>query len=51
MIKGCVSTPFFIFIIMEELEDIFKTNEFKALPWKQRFWVRVKVAIAGFLSM
>ena len=32
---------------MNELEDIFKTNEFKALPWKQRFWVRVKVAIAG----
>jgi hypothetical protein len=36
---------------IKELEDIFKTNEFKALSWKQKFWVRIKVAIAGFLSM
>ena len=36
---------------MEELEDIFNTTEFKALPWKQRFWIRIKIAIAGFLSM
>jgi hypothetical protein len=36
---------------IKELEDIFKTKEFKALPWKQRFWIRIKVAIAGFLSM
>ena len=30
---------------MEELEDIFKTKEFKALPWKKRFIVRLKVAL------
>ena len=36
---------------MKELEDIFNTTEFKALPWKQRFWIRIKIAIVGFLSM
>jgi hypothetical protein len=36
---------------MNELEDIFKTKEFKALSWKRKLWVRIQVAIAGFLSM
>jgi len=42
---------FFIFIIMKELEDIFDTKEFKSLPWKQRVWIRFKVALVGTLNM
>lgn len=30
---------------MKELEDIFDTKEFKSLPWKKRFIVRLKVAL------
>ena len=29
---------------MEELEDIFKTKEFKTLPFWSRVWIRIKVA-------
>jgi len=36
---------------IKELEDIFLTKEFKALSWKQRLWIRIKVAIIGTLSM
>jgi len=36
---------------IKELEDIFLTKEFRALSWRQRLWIRIKVAIAGFLSM
>jgi len=34
-----------------ELEDIFLTKEFKALPWKKRLWIRIKVAIIGTLTI
>jgi len=27
-----------------EPEDIFKTEEFKAMNWKSRFWLRAKIA-------
>ena len=36
---------------MKELEDIFKTEEFKALTFWERVWVRVQVALAGALSI
>ena len=36
---------------IKELEDIFLTKEFKSLSWRQRLWVRIKVAIIGTLSM
>jgi len=36
---------------MNELEDIFNTEEFKLLPWKQRLWIRIKVAIIGTLTI
>jgi hypothetical protein len=26
------------------IEESFNTPEFKALPWKTRFWIRLKVA-------
>ena len=29
---------------IKELEDIFKTEEFKALSFWKRVWVRIKVA-------
>lgn len=35
---------------MQQLEDIFETKEFKELPWKKRFWIRVKVAFFGMLE-
>lgn len=34
-----------------ELEDIFLTEEFKALPWKKRAWIRIKVAFIQTLRM
>jgi hypothetical protein len=34
----------------KELEDIFETKEFKALPWKQRLWLRIKVAFIQSIS-
>lgn len=36
---------------MKQLEDIFQTKEFKALNWKKRLWIRIQVAIAGFLEL
>lgn len=35
---------------MNQIEDIFDTPEFKALPWKKRFWVRVQIAFFTFNS-
>ena len=29
---------------MKELEDIFKTDEFKSLNWHQKLWIRIKIA-------
>jgi len=36
---------------MEELEDIFRTKEFKYLPFWNRVWIRVKIAFIQTLSM
>jgi hypothetical protein len=36
---------------MEELEDIFETNEFKNLPWLKRAWIRLQVAFIQSLKM
>jgi hypothetical protein len=36
---------------MKELEDIFLTEEFKALPWKKRVWIRFKIAFFQTISM
>ena len=36
---------------MKELEDIFRTDEFKSLSWGQRFWIRLKVAFIQSISM
>lgn len=36
---------------MKELEDIFSTEEFKALPWKKRAWIRFKIAFIQTISM
>ena len=36
---------------MKELEDIFLTEEFKALPWKKRVWIRLKIAFFQTISM
>jgi hypothetical protein len=30
---------------MKELEDIFQTDEFKSLPWKKRFLIRLRIAL------
>jgi hypothetical protein len=34
-----------------DLEDLFNTEEFKALPWKSRVWLRMKVAFIQTLRM
>jgi hypothetical protein len=39
------------FVIMNELEDIFNTKEFKSLKWSQRLWIRIKIAIIGTLTI
>ena len=36
---------------MEELEDMFKTEEFKSLNWFKRFWIRAKVAFIQTINM
>ena len=36
---------------MQDLDDIFKTDEFKLLPWRKRFWIRLKVAFLQTLTM
>jgi len=35
---------------MKELEDIFKTKEFKELPFMKRVWIRIKIALIQTLS-
>ena len=49
---------FFIFIIMEkkeytldQLEDIFKEQWFKDLPWYKRAWYRLVVAFFQTINM
>lgn len=32
------------------MEDIFQTEEFKRLPWRKRFCIRLKVAFFGFIE-
>lgn len=34
----------------DELEDIFLTEEFQALPCKTRLWIRLKVALVNTLQ-
>ena len=36
---------------MKELEDIYKTEEFKLLSWKQRLWIRIKVAFIQIITL
>lgn len=36
---------------IKELEDIFNTKEFKSLSWRQRMWIRLKVAFIQTLGM
>jgi hypothetical protein len=36
---------------MEELEDIYKTEEFKSLSWRQRLWIRIKVAFIQTITL
>lgn len=36
---------------VNELEDIFHTKEFKALSWKQKLWIRIKIAIIGTFTI
>ena len=35
---------------MKELEDIFLTKEFKSLPWRKRFIIKLKVAFHQFVN-
>jgi hypothetical protein len=36
---------------MEELEDIFKTEAFKKLPWLKRVWIRLQIAFIQTIKM
>jgi len=36
---------------MKELEDIFTTEEFKSLPYWNKIWIRIKIALIQTLSM
>lgn len=36
---------------MKQLEDIYKTSEFKMLPWYKRVYIRIQVAIINTLTM
>lgn len=36
---------------MKELEDIYKTEEFKSLSWKQRLWIRIKVTFIQTITL
>lgn len=36
---------------IKELEDIFKLDEFKKLPFWRRVWIRLKVAFFITISM
>jgi hypothetical protein len=35
---------------MEEAEDLFRTKEFKALPWRKRIWIRLVIAFFATIS-
>jgi len=35
---------------MKELEDIFDTKEFKSLSWRERVWIRLKVAFITLIQ-
>lgn len=35
---------------MKQIEDIFDTAEFKALPFWKRFWLRLQIAFFTFNS-
>ena len=36
---------------MCEIEDIFKTKEFRELSWRKRFMIRLKVAFFGTIEL
>jgi hypothetical protein len=36
---------------IKELEDIFRTEEFKSLPMMQRLWIRLKIAFIQTISL
>ncbi len=36
---------------IKELEDIFRTEEFKSLPMMQRLWIRIKIAFIQTISL
>jgi hypothetical protein len=36
---------------MKELEDIFLTKEFKSLKFRERVWIRFKIAFFQTISM
>jgi hypothetical protein len=36
---------------MEELENIFNTEEFKNLPWIKRVWIRIQIAFIQTIRM
>jgi hypothetical protein len=36
---------------MEELEDIFNTEEFKNLSWIKRVWIRIQIAFIQTIRM
>lgn len=36
---------------MNEIEDIFKTKEFKELSWRKRFMIRLQVAFFGVIEL
>jgi hypothetical protein len=36
---------------MEQLEDIFKTDDFKKLPCLKRVWIRLQIAFIQTIKM
>lgn len=36
---------------MNQIEDVFNTEEFKALPFKKRVWMRLKIAFFQTIQM
>ena len=36
---------------MNDIEEIYKTKEFKEMPWKFRVWFRIKVAFFSTIGM
>lgn len=35
---------------VRELEDLYRTKEFKALPRYRRIWLRILISIAAFIE-